>query len=391
MNLRGYNINMKRLWKWGILFGLALMTLSALFQTPESVNEIKENPMRALWLRPKETTIEQVEAHVEQIKQAGMNTIFLETIFHGQTIFPVDYDATYQNPYYKGFDVLQAYIDACHNRGMQLHCWVESFCVGSGWYDNGGPIVRNHPEWLLTNQKGENWEDTMYGKMYFLNPARPEAREWIVGLYELICKNYDIDGIQLDYVRYPEKTEEIDYGYDTYTLRSYNVAKSTEINTLVKYKQQMVTEYVKLCSERLRSANPDIIISLSVYPFYDVGEDTYMQSAQEWMNLGYGDLLVPMAYYENLVEMLTYDALYISKSTENTVIGICSQNGFTLESLMNQAECVLETGAGVAIFEFESFFHGYAEDWGATVFDDTLYNIDPAEYASKIENDTSNK
>ena len=35
--------------------------------------------------------------------------------------------------------------------------------------------------------------DTMYGKMYFLNPARPECREWIVGLYEILVENYDVD------------------------------------------------------------------------------------------------------------------------------------------------------------------------------------------------------
>ena len=377
---------MKKLWKCGILLGLMLVTVLGLSQDPEPVNELNENPMRALWLRPKEKTIEQVERHVQQIKDAGLNTIFLETVYNGYTIFPVEYDATYQNPRYRGFDVLQAYIDACHSRGMQLHCWVESFCIGTQYTDQGGPVAAAHQDWLLTNSRGENWEDTQYGKMYFLNPARPEAREWIVGLYEIICTNYDIDGIQLDYVRYPEKTEDIDYGYDSYTMQAYNSSRSADIDSLVEYKQQMVTEFVKLCSQRLRAANPDLIISLSVYPFYDVGEDVYMQSAQDWMDAGYGDLLVPMAYYENLVEMLTSDALFVSKKPKNTVIGICSQNGFTVESLKAQAESVLNSGAGVAIFEFESFFDGYATDWGETVFTDTLYDIDPEEYASRVEN-----
>ena len=359
--------------------------------TAESVNMITYNPMRAIWLRPRETTVAQVETHVDQIKGAGLNTIFLETVFNGYTIFPVEYDATCQNPDYKGFDVLQAYIDACHSRGMQLHCWVESFYIGTESKDNGGPVVHSHEDWLLTATNGNNWEDTRYGKMYFLNPVRPDAREWIVGLYEVLCRNYDIDGIQLDYVRYPEKTETIDYGFDSYTLRSYSANTDKEIESFTEYKQQMVTEYVKLCSERLRTINPELIISLSVYPFYEIGENNFMQSAQKWMDEGYGDLIVPMAYYENLVGILTTDALFISKSTTNTVIGICSQNGFSTDSLKSQVETVLETGAGVAIFEFESFFDGYAEDWGTTVFKDTLYNVSPEEYSSKIVQDSSNK
>ena len=59
-----------------------------------SAKAADENPMRALWLRPKETSKSQVEAAVKKIADAGINTIFLETVFNGFTIFPVDYDAT---------------------------------------------------------------------------------------------------------------------------------------------------------------------------------------------------------------------------------------------------------------------------------------------------------
>ena len=376
---------MKQITKWIIPLFLTLALSVGFLLSTEIPTEMTYNPMRAIWIRPKETTTAQVEAHVQQAKDAGLNTIFLETLFHGYTIFPVEYEATYQNPRYQGFDVLQAYIDACHSRGMQLHCWVESFYVGNQYVSNGGPIARTHQDWLLTNTQGENWEDTQYGKMYFFNPARPECREWLVGLYEILCTNYDIDGIQLDYVRYPEKTEEIDYGYDEYTLNGFFTPGNSEVMTLTQYKQQMVTEYVKMCSERLRAIKPDLIISLSVYPFFEAGENTYMQCAQEWMDKGYGDLLVPMAYYENLVESLTTDAIAVSKSAKNTVIGISSQSGFTLESLKAQAELVIETGAGVAIFEYESFFADYADTWRNDVFSDTIYDIDPSVYATRVE------
>lgn len=373
-------------WLKGLVTLLIILTAYNDFVlTAETINVVESNPMRAIWLRPKETTQAEVEAHVEQIKNTGLNTIFLETVFNGYTIFPVEYDATYQNPDYKGFDVLKAYIDACHRRGMQLHCWVESFYIGTETKDAGGPVVAAHEDWLLTDQEGNNWEDTRYGKMFFFNPARPECREWIVGLYEVLCTNYDIDGIQLDYVRYPEKTRQKDYGYDSYTLHTYITEGNPDTTSFVEYKQQMVTEYVKLCSERLKKMKPELIISLSVYPFFDDGKDLFMQSAQEWMDKGYGDLIVPMAYYENLVGMLTTDALFISKSTTNTVIGLCSQNGFTPESLKAQIETVLETGAGVAIFEFESFFDEYDEDWSDTVFYNTVYDVDASVYATKVE------
>jgi uncharacterized lipoprotein YddW (UPF0748 family) len=365
------------------------------FPAMETIHAAEENPMRAIWLRPKETTKEQVEEHVQQIKDAGLNTIFLETVFNGYTIFPVEYDATYQNPDYDEFDVLQAYIDACHSRGMQLHCWVESFFIGMQREDGGGPVMRAHKDWLLTDKEGNNWEDTMYGKMYFFNPARPECREWIVGLYEILCTNYDLDGIQLDYVRYPQKTKEKDYGYDDYTINAFMAekgydprefkSKSFEVKTFEYYKQQQVTEFVRMCSTRLRKIKPELILSLSVYPFFDDGREQFMQSAGEWMEKGYGDLVVPMAYYENAVASLTKDAIKLAGDKANAVIGVSAQNGFTAESLKTQMEEVLKQGAGVAVFEFESYFANYATALNGTVLTNTLYDLEPAVYATKVE------
>ena len=386
---------MKRVLKRYLTLLMALTLLAGLMPAAKANAAEETNPMRAIWLRPKETTKEQVETHVQQIKDAGLNTIFLETVFNGYTIFPVEYDATYQNPDYNGFDVLQAYIDACHSRGMQLHCWVESFFVGMQTVDGGGPVIRKHKDWLLTDKDGNNWEDTMYGKMYFLNPARPECREWIVGLYEILCTNYDIDGIQLDYVRYPEKTNTKDYGYDEYTINAFVAErgfdprdykpKSYEVKAFDYFKLQQVTEYVKMCSNRLRAVKPELIISLSVYPFFDDGRDNFMQDTRDWMKKGYGDLVVPMAYYESMVDSLARDAIKVAGSAANTVVGVSSQNGFTTESLQTQVQAALGRGAGVAIFEFESFFANYAANWDASIFADTTYDFDPSVYATKVE------
>ncbi len=390
---------MKRLMRIILSFILILgMVVTPLYEAEACyATEAQENPMRAVWLRPKEISTEQVEATVEKLADAGINTIFLETVFNGFTIFPVEYDATYQNPDYNGFDVLQAYIDACHSRGMQLHCWVESFFIGMQRVRSGGPVYKAHRDWLLTDTNGNDWEDTMYGKMYFLNPARPECREWIVGLYEILVQNYDIDGLQLDYVRYPQKTDEVDYGFDDYTVNAFIEEKgydprevkpnSFEADVFAQFKRNQVTEFVKACSTRLRAINPDLILSLSVYPFYSDGVNLFMQSAELWMDKGYGDLLVPMAYYENQIKGLTNDSIKIAgDSPKNTVIGISTQNGFTVESVENQTKTVLESGAGVAFFEYESFFSGsYADSLKNTLLTDTQFNIDVNVYKTDVE------
>ena len=386
------NKNMKKIRKALLSLVLVLGMVVTMLQgaVPASAEEA-ENPLRALWLRPKEKTAAQVEAAVEKIADAGINTIFLETVFNGYTIFPVEYDYTYQNPMYNGFDVLQAYIDECHERGIQLHCWVESFFIGMAWENSGGPVYAAKKDWLLTDTNGNNYEDTMYGPMYFLNPARPECREWIVSLYEILVENYDIDGLQLDYVRYPQKTNSIDYGFDDYTISAfeaeYGCSPYDEPSKFVLFKQQQVTEFVKACSTELKAINPDLILSLSVYPFYQDGKNLFMQSAELWMSKGYGDLVVPMAYYENQINSITSNTIKVAGGSEkNVVIGLSAQNGFTVDSLSRQANTVLNNGVGVAFFEYESFFNGgYANTLKTGALKDTQFYIDPEVYKSSVD------
>ena len=366
-----------------------------------------ENPMRALWLRPKETSKAQVETVVEKIYNAGINTIFLETVFNGYTIFPVTYDGTYLNPDYNGFDVLAAYVDACHSRGMQLHCWVESFFIGMAWEDAGGPVYETYKDkgWLLTDKDGVNYEDTMYGPMYFLNPARPECRDWIVNLYAKFVSEYDVDGIQLDYCRYPEKTSSKDYGYDDYTINAFIQAGGSDptnaqegsavAEAFVAFKQEQVTKFVKQCSDTLREIKPELIISLSVYPFYDAGKSSFMQSAGLWMEKGYGDLIVPMAYYENQIDSISQSTLELTEGrAQNVVIGLLTQGSFSSNSMKRQTDKVLNKGAGVAYFEYESFFGEYnGTNYSTTLkqgpLSDTEFNIDPKVYASYVDRDAT--
>ena len=395
----------KRLLSVILILGMVLAPLCE--ATTAYASEEESNPMRAVWLRPKEWTKEQVEQNVQKLADTGINTIFLETVYEGFTIFPVEYDYISQHPIYQEFDVLQAYIDACHSRGMQLHCWVESFFIGLQTNRGGGPVYKalKGTDWLLTDKEGNAWEETMYGKMYFLNPARPDCREWIVGLYEIIVKNYDIDGIQLDYVRYPEKTAGKDYGYDDYTAEAFMKwredqgeevfdprevkSSSFEAGVYDYYKQLQVTEYVKMCSDRLRAANPDLLLSLSVYPFFSEGPKKFMQSAELWMKEGYGDFVASMAYYENQVKSIASNTVRVAgDSPMNAVVGISTQNGFTVESVERQTKEALESGAGVAFFEYETFYNkGYASSLENTSLKDTKFNIDVDTYRTDVERD----
>src|SRR5690606_40682783 len=55
-----------------------------------------------------------------------------------------------------------------------------------------------HTEWIKTYP----WTGPI--RDYWINPADPDAREWLLGNILEIVENYDIDAIHFDFIRYPE-------------------------------------------------------------------------------------------------------------------------------------------------------------------------------------------
>ena len=93
---------------------------------------------RGVWHRPNitgtETNLEGVCAVLDTLKKTGINLVFLETFYHGMTVYRSNLI-----PYYTGFDAydyspypdyLSAFVAEAEKRGIEVHAWVEDFYVG---------------------------------------------------------------------------------------------------------------------------------------------------------------------------------------------------------------------------------------------------------------------
>ncbi|MDF2986419.1 MAG: glycosyl hydrolase-like 10 protein, partial [Eubacterium sp.] len=264
---------------------------------------------RAVWIRPKETGLKQVSEHLDKLKELNINTVYLETWWGGYTIFPTENKITEQNPMYNGFDVLSAYLSEAHKRGMEVHSWVENFFIGDSGTNNGGPVYAKKPEWLLISRKGDNFQFVdMYNiKYYFANPALPEARDFIMSIYSELVKKYDIDGLQLDYVRYPDGGDgSNDFGYDTYTRELFKKATGADPiavkpgdplwDSWCAFRANIINTFVYRVVSEARAIKPHIKISADVWPNYEAGPTSLMQEPVKWVTKGYIDNIIPMSY-----------------------------------------------------------------------------------------------
>lgn len=147
-----------------------------------------------------------IEALVDRLAAGNFNVLFID-VFDNDRAY---YNSQIAPQAVTDFDPLAYLTSAAHQRGLQVHVWLS---VGrTGWPTiplTPGKIFEQHPDWLMVNGCGvtANW----------LNPVRPEARQFIRAIVQEITRQYDIDGIHLDYVRYPGPG----WSFDAYSAEEF--------------------------------------------------------------------------------------------------------------------------------------------------------------------------
>lgn len=84
--------------------------------------------------------------------------------------------------------------------GLEVHAWMWCMpCMNK-------EIMEKHADWYNVNAKGESAVDKpAYVPYYrFLDPGRPEVREWVQGTVKELAGIPDLTGVHLDYIRHPD-------------------------------------------------------------------------------------------------------------------------------------------------------------------------------------------
>lgn len=223
---------------------------------------------------------EQLCSLLDKYQQAGINTILMQTRIRGTVIYPSDYEPwdgclsgfPGRSP---GYDALAFAISECHKRGMEFHAWVVALPVGK-WNQTGcRSLRRKMPEAIVR-----------IGAEGYMNPEKKQTAEYIAGICGEITRKYDIDGIHLDYIRYPE----------TWKIKvKGNVGRGyiTNIVLAVHDRVKSLKPWVKMSCSPIGKAD-----ELSRYQSY--GWNAYSRVCQDvtgWLKAGLMDEIFPMMYF----------------------------------------------------------------------------------------------
>jgi uncharacterized lipoprotein YddW (UPF0748 family) len=275
----------------------------------------KKGEVRAIWHRPLEKSAAEIDACVKRLADAGFNMVLIETIYEGYSIAKRCTDMPLREDLAdKDFDMVDEYINAGKKHGVEVHAWIEDFFVGIESKDKtkgcGSPIIDKHPEWAARKKDGTIFMRAEPGFIY-LNAALPEVREFLRDMYKKLLDEYDFDGIQLDYIRYP-LTPSVDesVGFDDYSVKAFKEASGIDIRTVtttdcdewrkfLMWRAENVTTYVKmmvdLVSEYKKNGRK-LMLSTAVFGNPDEAIRLKSQNWLLWCKNGWLDAIFPMAY-----------------------------------------------------------------------------------------------
>ncbi len=280
---------------------------------------VAQPEIRAVWLDRGTIVRAGSKAGLAQIfdhlAQAGINTVFFETVNAGYTIYPSQV-AKEQNPLIRGWNPLADAVKLAHERDMELHAWVWTFAAGNQRHneilnlnpDYPGPVLAAHPDWANYDNLG-NMIPVGQTKPFF-DPANPEVREYLLKLYEEIVTHYNVDGLQLDYIRYPfqDPSAGRTYGYGKAARAQFQQLTGVDPVNIspsqpdlwqkwTTFRTQQVDSFVAQLSQQLRQKRPNLILSVAVFPLPELERiQKIQQNWETWARRGDVDLIVPMTY-----------------------------------------------------------------------------------------------
>ncbi|SFD01265.1 family 10 glycosylhydrolase [Streptomyces aidingensis] len=267
-------------------------------------------------------TPEQADRLVADALAVNANALVVQTArrydcFCNHALYPRTDAAVAPAPY----DPLATVIDKAHAAGLEVHAWVN---VNTMWnsatppsspdhvFNLHGPSADGADRWL--NKRSDGTE--LIGANAYVDPGHPAAADYIVRAVTSLVTHYDVDGINLDYVRYPDSNlapGRSDWGYnDVAVARFQALTGRTDIPGPADpqwsdWRRDQVTGLVRRIYLALWQADPTVRLSMDAITYghgpQAVGgwqaTRTYTEVLQDWagwLEQGIMDTALTMNY-----------------------------------------------------------------------------------------------
>ncbi len=367
--------------------------LSGTYAAIEGTNNIAPAENRGIWF-DRGTIVEiksrsEMAQYFKKLQSAGINTVYFEAFNAGYTTYPSEI-AT-QSPFNKGKDPLFWATEEAHLRNMKIHAWMWVFAVGNDRHNKligkpdryVGPVLEKNLRWALLGEHGNLRPKNQ--PEFWIDPSNKEGVDFLLKVADEIAQKYHVDGIQLDYIRYPFQSSDNLMGFNHNSTEEFasmtgeKLFFNNEQTNLLwnSWKEENVTNFVKKVSKQAKTTKPSLKISASIFSKSQQNRfNSIQQDWETWLNESYVDMLTPMSYSSNL-KALDTNLFYLKPQIGAGLIypGIALKHVNEL-AMMEQIAKIREYGySGVTFFALAQLDNEKANLLGRGLF--SLPAVDP--------------
>lgn len=227
--------------------------------------------IRAIWVLPWSiNTPQRVDTFIANAASSQQTDVFVEIRYRADALYQTNRKPdAYPNPEYRShvlddtsFDPLERILREAHKRNLRVHAWVVLL--------NGTPvdptlmernyIYRNHREWI-TFDRNLLRPPASANSGHFIDPGIPAVQEHVLNVIGDLISGYPgLDGLHLDYIRYPNSS----LGFHPISVSRYNDAKSVRDLSWNEWRIQQVTGLVEKIRAMVDKVSPGLIFSTAV-------------------------------------------------------------------------------------------------------------------------------
>jgi uncharacterized lipoprotein YddW (UPF0748 family) len=301
----------------------------------------REGEVRALWVvRTTLTSPEKIQQLVNSAADNGFNTLIVQIRGRGDAYYNsrVEPRAIELKDQPATFDPLALTLTEAHRRGLKVHAWLNTSLLANldALPVDPSHVYNKHPEWLAVpkpvavelfkmsphdpvyRQKIVEWSKANRAELegVYTGPAHPKVREHIYKIWMDVLKNYPVDGLHFDYVRFASP----DFDYSRTSLEKFQAWLKPQLNKeerremkqtlkqnplaaaemfpakFADFQRAQVTTLVERIYHAVKKRRPEVVVSAAVFANDENAYTRRFQDWRRWLQMGILDIACPMAY-----------------------------------------------------------------------------------------------
>jgi uncharacterized lipoprotein YddW (UPF0748 family) len=376
----------------------SLRSLAAAAGAPSRAATVQE--VRALWvLRTSLSSPAAVQQLVQSARDNGFNVLLVQVRGRGDAYYQSNLEprAADLSKQPDTFDPLASVIEAARPAGLQVHAWVNVNFVSSAADLPGARehIIHRHPEWLMVPRdlaqdlaRVDPESPAYVGKLarwtraqsagiegLYSSPLVPAAVEHTVAVIRDIAKHYRIDGVHLDYIRYPSDR----FDYSRAAVRAFAATIQPKLTAAVRshldslerddlfaytdafpgewrqFRVNRLTALVRRLREVVKAERQDASVTVATAPDLQEARDGRLQDWGAWLENGLVDAICPMAYTPEAARFAEHIAAARQVAGERPIWAGIGAYRLTPTQTIENIQAARKLGAsGIVLFSYDS-------------------------------------